>query len=69
MAGNMATETEKGGLPLAGMPGNPAHEPRKASKEGKGSIGDRAFMDAVCIVAFAWLFLLFLAYTLRHHNV
>ena len=54
---------------LKGMPKNPGSDPkRKTPKEGKGSIGDQAFMDAVVIVAIAWLFLIFLAYSLRHHN-
>ncbi len=69
MAGTMGKEPEIGGKPLAGTPGNPAHEPKKLAKEGKGSIGDKAFMDAVCIVVAAWLILLLFAYTLRHHNV
>lgn len=62
--------TEPEGAPiLAGLPGNAAHEPRKADKEGKGSIGDKALMDAVILVGLCWLFLLFLAYSLRHHNI
>lgn len=55
---------------LVGSPDNPAREPqRKMPKEGRGSMGDKAFMDAVIIVGIAWLFLLFLAWSLRHHNV
>jgi hypothetical protein len=54
---------------LKGMPKNPARDPAKRPKEGKGSIGDVAFKDAVIIVAIAWAFLLFLAISLRHHNV
>lgn len=64
----MATEDEKV-THLAGTPANPAREPRKKPRDGKGSIGDTAFMDAVIIVALAWAFLLFLAYSLRNDNV
>lgn len=35
----------------------------------KGSVGDRALMDAVIIVAAAWLVLAALAFTLHRHNV
>lgn len=35
----------------------------------KGSIGDRALMDAVVIVGAAWLVLIALAFTLHRHNV
>lgn len=35
----------------------------------KGSLGDQAVMDAVIIVAIAWAVLLFLAFTLRNHNI
>lgn len=63
-----ATENENV-VSLKGMPGNPGREPRKRPLEGKGSIGDIALRDAVVIVAIAWLFLLFLAYSLRHHNI
>ncbi len=66
----MPTASEKvSNLPLAGMPGNPAHDPKRKDKEGKGSIGDKALMDAVVIVAVAWLFLIFLSFSLRHHNI
>lgn len=55
---------------LTGTPRNPAREPRKnRPRDGKGSIGDQAFMDAVVIVALAWILLLVLAYSLRHFNV
>jgi len=64
-----AAETEKV-VHLVGTKENPARDPKsKAPVEGKGSIGDKAFMDAVIIVAIAWAFLIFLAYSLRHHNV
>jgi len=35
----------------------------------KGSIGDTAVMDAICIVVAAWVVLFFLAYSLRRHNI
>lgn len=35
----------------------------------KGTNGDKALIDAVIIVAIAWLILFFLAYSLRKHNV
>ncbi len=63
----MASEAEKT-ADLKGMPSNPAREP-KSKKTGKGSIGDTALRDALMIVVIAWLILLFLAYSLRHHNV
>jgi hypothetical protein len=66
----MPTATEKTNVvSLAGMPGNPAHDPTRKDKEGRGSLGDKALMDSIVIVAVAWLFLLFLAFSLRHHNV
>lgn len=68
MAGTMTEEAEKV-TELKGMPKNPARDPKKAPKLGRGSIGDTAFMDAVIVVALAWAFLLFLAFSLRHHNI
>lgn len=65
---NIATEPENV-VQLKGTKANPARDPKRRSREGKGSIGDVAFMDAVVIVAIAWAFLLFLAFSLRHHNV
>lgn len=35
----------------------------------KGSMGDRALMDAVLIVGIAWAVLLVLAFSLHRHNV
>jgi len=66
--GTMANEAEKT-ADLKGMPSNPARDPKSKSKTGKGSIGDTALRDALMIVVAAWLILLFLAYSLRHHNV
>lgn len=68
-AGTLQTEDEKS-FELKGMPKNPGRDPkRSASKVEKGSIGDVALKDALCIVVGAWLILIFLAYSLRHHNV
>lgn len=33
------------------------------------SIGDQALMDAVVIVAIAWLILFSFSFSLRHHNI
>jgi len=68
MAATMQRETE-GAVALVGTAENPAHDPRKAPREGRGSIGDQAFMTAVMIVVGAWVLLLALAYSLRHHNI
>mgnify|MGYP000912539523 CR=1 FL=1 len=65
---NMATEDEKV-VPLTGMPGNPGREPKVKDKSQRGSVGDKAFMDGVYIVVAAWVLILALAYSLRHHNV
>lgn len=65
--GSMASETDLGGNPLKGSPQNPARDPKV--KTGKGSMGDKALTDAMIIVIAAWLFLLFLYFSLRHHNV
>jgi len=54
---------------LVGTARNPAHDPKVKDTSGRGSMGDKAFMDAVLIVVIAWLFLLFLFVSLRHHNV
>lgn len=35
----------------------------------KGSMGDRALMDAVLIVAASWIVLLLLGFSLHRHNV
>jgi hypothetical protein len=62
------TESEKV-VNLVGTKDNPAREPRKRPGTGKGSIGDKAFIDSVIVVAIAWLLLLFLMYSLRAHNI
>lgn len=35
----------------------------------KGSVGDKALMDAIIIVIAAWLILFMLGFSLRTHNV
>jgi hypothetical protein len=67
--GSMATETEIGGRPLKGSPQNPARDPKTRNRDGKGTIGDTALRDAIVIVVLAWLFLIFLWFSLRGHNV
>lgn len=66
---SMQTESEKV-VNLKGSPANPARDPKKLVASGnKGSIGDRALMDAVLIVALCWIALIGLYVSLRHHNV
>lgn len=55
--------------PLVGTKDNPARDPRKRPVTGKGSIGDVALRDGIMIIALCLAFLLFLAYSLRHHNI
>lgn len=64
----LTTEVEKV-VSLKGMPDNPGRDPKRMKDGEKNSIGDKAFKDAVLIVIAAWLFLLFLVISLRHHNV
>jgi hypothetical protein len=54
---------------LKGMPDNPGRDPKVMAKQGHGSIGDKALMDSIVIVAVAWAVLIFLAISLRHHNI
>lgn len=54
---------------LKGMPSNPGRDPKTRANAEKGTIGDKALMDSLVIVAGAWILLVFLAYSLRHHNV
>jgi hypothetical protein len=68
MAGSMATEREPV-TNLVGTRANPAPEPSRKRREPRGSIGEIAFRDACIIVAIAWLVVIFLAYSLREHNV
>lgn len=68
MPGHITTSDDLASPDLAGTGNNPARDP-KPVKTGKGSIGDRALMDALIIVALAWAVLILLAYSLRHHNI
>jgi hypothetical protein len=69
MAGqNMATESEKV-VHLAGTKQNPARDPKLMKKGAPGSMGDVALKDAIVIVVLAWLVLIFLAFSLRQHNI
>lgn len=66
---SMKTESENI-VNLKGSPANPARDPKKIMAAGvKGSIGDKALMDAVLIVALCWVALIGLYVSLRHHNV
>lgn len=55
--------------PLVGTSENPARDPKAGAAKGRGTIGDKAFMDSVYIVIAAWILLLLLWYSLRNHNV
>lgn len=66
---SMQTEHEKV-VDLKGTSANPSRDPKKILSQGnKGSIGDKALMDAVLIVALCWIGLLGLWVSLRNHNV
>lgn len=66
---SMQTESEKV-VSLKGTAANPARDPKKmVAAANKGSIGDKALMDAVVIVALCWIGLIGLWVSLRHHNV
>lgn len=68
--GNSGTDTDTGGPPLAGTQQNGARDPKRKTPPGsQGSLGDKAFMDSLLIVVVAWVVLLFLALSLRHHNI
>lgn len=54
---------------LKGMPDNPGRDPKAKDKSGRGTIGDNALMDGIVIVVLAWVILVFLVMSLRHHNV
>ena len=65
MPGSIVTEDARVGNPL-----NVTREPVGPKNAGdKGTIGDKALMDAVMIVGGAWLLLFFLGFTLRKHNI
>lgn len=54
--------------PLVGTQGNPARDPKASKNAMKGTVGDRAFMDAVMIVGGSWVLLFLIWYSLRNHN-
>lgn len=55
---------------LVGTRDNPARDPKVLhATAGRGSVGDRALITAVAIVAAAWVLLLALAISLRSFNV
>lgn len=54
---------------LKGMPLNLGRDPKSRQTMEKGTIGAYAFQDALMIVIIAWVLLLLLYYSLRHHNV
>ena len=65
MPGAMVTEESRVGQPL-----QTSREPVGPKRAGdKGTVGDQALMDAVFIVAAAWLILFLVMYSLRRHNV
>lgn len=65
MPGRMVTEDERvgGNLKLTNEPSGPV----KAGD--KGSVGDQAFKDAVCIVIVCWVVVFFTVFSLRRHTV
>jgi len=63
-----ATEQEKV-VRLVGTKDNPARDPKVKPADGKGSVGDKVLTDSLIVVVVAWAFLIFLSYSLRHHNV
>lgn len=66
---NIATEPDNV-TQLKGTAANPARDPKVTAKAGnKGSIGDVAFKDALIIVILAWVILLMLVFSLRHHSI
>lgn len=53
-----------------GQPLKTSREPVGPKRAGdKGTVGDRALMDAVCIVVAAWLIVLGIGFSLRNHNI
>lgn len=65
MANSMMREDDRVGSPIK-VSNEPAG-PKRGSD--KGSMGDRALMDALVIVGAAWLIVFGLMFSLRHHNV
>ena len=68
MAGTIESTPEKRN-DLKGMPDNPARDPKKRPKDGKGSIGDVALQDAIIVVAVCWALLILLYISLRNYNI
>lgn len=65
----IGNETDLVSPPLVGTAGNPARDPKAKDKQGRGSIGDKAFLDAVTVVAICWVLLFFLWFSLRKHSI
>lgn len=66
---NIATEPDNV-VNLKGTAANPARDPKVTAKAGnKGSVGDMAMNDALILVIVAWVVLLFLVFSLRHHSI
>ncbi|HWV44726.1 MAG TPA: hypothetical protein VN039_01685 [Nitrospira sp.] len=67
----MPTATDMGQVSpdLKGSPKNPARDPKSKDKVDKGSIGDRALMDAVMLIVGALALLVLLWYSVRNHNI
>lgn len=64
MPGSMRSEPE-GAPPLV-----TSREPKGPTRPGdKGSPGDRALMDAICLIVAAWAVLFFLGFSLRGFNI
>jgi hypothetical protein len=61
----MVSESDRVGNPIVST-----REPVGPKTSGdKGTLGDMAVMDAVMIVGAAWILLIFLAFSLRRHNI
>lgn len=47
-----------------------SRDPKQRAAPGEaGSLGQQAFMDSLILIGVAWLVLIFLAGSLRHHNI
>lgn len=47
-----------------------SREPKGPKRGGdRGSVGDQALTDAICIVLACWVILFLLAFSLRRHNI
>ena len=68
--GKMVTEDSPGSPFLAGSAATP-QEPKKRIgnpfRSGE-NVGEDALRDGLILVLFAWAFLFFLTWSLRHHN-